>query len=258
MGAPTRLLATTLFASGALLGCAPSSPSHTLYEWTDASGDIRYTPYPDRIPRAQRGSALPVFPEPDRGQSVHWATHATPEPTVEPAEPFVASVTTVETATLEIEPEVVEVEALAVETPPLLEVETAPLAVEVAPLAVEPSPTELETVLLESPSPPLEVEPAPIEVETEVEVEVETALPVPPPSPPTPESPLDARIQELELAIGLDQEALKRLLSEPASASGLQASEELREISQRLPQLQAELRSLREQRERAAGVGDGA
>jgi hypothetical protein len=223
MGASTHLAATTLFALGVLSGCAPSAPTHTLYKWTDTSGDVRYTSYPDRIPRAQRGSALPVFPGPDRDLSVHWATNATPEPTVEPAEPFVASVTPVETVTLEIEPEVVEVEALAVETPPLLEVETAPL-----------------------------------EVETELEIEIEAALPVSPPSPPTPESPLDARIQELELAIGLDQEALKRLLSEPASASGLQASEELREISQRLPQLQAELRSLREQRERAAGVGDGA
>ena len=82
-------------------------------------------------------------------------------------------------------------------------------------------------------------------------VEVEVALPelLEPELVPTLEASQDARIQELEAAIARDQEALKQLLGDPESAAGLRASPELREISERLPQLQVELQSLLEQRE---------
>jgi hypothetical protein len=66
--------------------------------------------------------------------------------------------------------------------------------------------------------------------------------------PSTPE--LDARIREVETAIARDEETLKLLIAEdPAEGrDSLAASRQLREIAQRLPGLQAELRSLRAQR----------
>jgi hypothetical protein len=107
------------------------------------------------------------------------------------------------------------------------------------PVAVEPDP---------GPGPEIApVEPAPAEVGD-----------VPPPD----ESPLDARIRALEAEVASDQETLKALIADPDSAAGLRASPELRELSERLPRLQAELRALRAQRdaEPAAteGEGDGA
>jgi hypothetical protein len=67
-------------------------------------------------------------------------------------------------------------------------------------------------------------------------------------TPSTPE--LDARIREVEAVIARDEEALKLLIAEdPAEGrDSLAASQQLREIAQRLPGLQAELRSLRAQR----------
>lgn len=63
---------------------------------------------------------------------------------------------------------------------------------------------------------------------------------------------LDRRIAELEVAVARDEEILKLLISDPDSAEGLRSSDELSEISERLPGRQAELRALREERARAA------
>jgi hypothetical protein len=72
--------------------------------------------------------------------------------------------------------------------------------------------------------------------------------------PPTLANPaeLDARISALERQIASDQESLKTLLSEiPApGAPDLADRPEFREIALRLPKLQAELRTLQEQRAR--------
>jgi hypothetical protein len=63
---------------------------------------------------------------------------------------------------------------------------------------------------------------------------------------------LDRRIAELEVAVARDEEILKLLISDPDAAEGLRSSEELSEISRRLPERQAELRALREERAHAA------
>jgi hypothetical protein len=79
----------------------------------------------------------------------------------------------------------------------------------------------------------------------------ESALPAEATPPAT--HPLDARIAELEARIEADEEILKGLISDPARAAELRSSPELREIGARLPELQAELDSLREERARAVG-----
>ena len=64
-------------------------------------------------------------------------------------------------------------------------------------------------------------------------------------------SPLDGRILELEQAMARDEEAIKKLISAPSGGEGTDSpvdSSELREIAGRLPELQAELRTLRARR----------
>lgn len=50
------------------LGCAAPTPSRSLYQWTDASGNVRYTSFPDRIPRGRRGTRK-VVEAPARAQA---------------------------------------------------------------------------------------------------------------------------------------------------------------------------------------------
>ena len=66
-------------------------------------------------------------------------------------------------------------------------------------------------------------------------------------------SEIDARIQELEEAIARDEDALKDLISQTSSGQGdpVRNSDELREIGRRLPELQADLRALRDRRARS-------
>jgi hypothetical protein len=75
----------------------------------------------------------------------------------------------------------------------------------------------------------------------------------PPPLPPSGAGDT-AREQQLAAAIAADQEALKALIAAQAAPgeAPLADSAELREIAQRLPRLQAELRALRERRAPAA------
>jgi hypothetical protein len=78
------------------------------------------------------------------------------------------------------------------------------------------------------------------------------AAPQPPPAPGAGDV---AREQQLAAAIAADQEALKVLIAaQPAPGDApLAESAQLREIAQRLPQLQAELHALRERRTPPAG-----
>jgi hypothetical protein len=62
---------------------------------------------------------------------------------------------------------------------------------------------------------------------------------------------IDARIREIETAIARDEKALKAWVArreEENGAEAFAANPELREIASRLPRLQSELRSLRQQR----------
>lgn len=69
-------------------------------------------------------------------------------------------------------------------------------------------------------------------------------------------SGLDARIAGLEAEIARDEDALKDFLSAAPSEgdAALPSTPAFREIARRLPKLQADLRSLREQRARAGGA----
>ena len=106
----------------------------------------------------------------------------------------------------------------------------------------------------------------PVEVSEADPVDVAAAPPPaePPATPPVPAPPappaeptLDARIAELEARIETEQEALKALISDPASAAELRGSPQLREIGERLPALQSELDELRKQRAAAAETDGG-
>jgi hypothetical protein len=66
-------------------------------------------------------------------------------------------------------------------------------------------------------------------------------------------SDLGARIRELEAQIAEDEETLKQLISAAGADADTEVSPELREIAARLPQLQAELASLRQRRARTDG-----
>lgn len=79
--------------------------------------------------------------------------------------------------------------------------------------------------------------------------------PVARPAPvPTTPGERDARIRDLEAAIGVEQEALRELISAgPVEGSdSLHTSQEMRAIAERLPALQDELRGLLRAREIAA------
>ena len=143
-----------------LLGaCATSGPSRQLYQWTDASGSVRYTTFAERIPASRAHTRQRVEP----GSTVRQNAGV-------PRTPF------------------------------------------------------------------------------------ESALP-PEAAPPPGADPLEVRIAELEARIEADEEALKAMISDPEQAAELRSSPRLREIGMRLPQLQAELEELRDERARAAGDG---
>lgn len=67
---------------------------------------------------------------------------------------------------------------------------------------------------------------------------------------------IDERVIELEIAIARDQETVKILISDVASASELRSSPELATVALRLPRMQAELRDLKAERARVLS-GDG-
>jgi hypothetical protein len=76
------------------------------------------------------------------------------------------------------------------------------------------------------------------------------------PTPAAPDAPgedLDSQIRQLEAQIADDEEALKRMISSPGGEADVEVSAELREIAARLPQLQAQLASLRQRRGESGG-----
>lgn len=130
--------------------------------------------------------------------------------------------------------------------------ERIPPALRQAALTLEPGaasalPAPSPAASLEAPAPePLVSEAGPAPVES----------PPPPPEAAPDTAALDGRIAALEARVAADQDALKRLISDPEIPE-LRSSPELREISERLPALQQELETLREQRERLGDANDG-
>jgi hypothetical protein len=214
MGARARIV-LALLSLGTALACSARTPGRTLYEWTDADGNVRYTSHRQRIPLDHRSAARAVVATPEDTHGQYW-TETPPE--------------------LPRELRVEETPGGSAEAVPL----EAPLpAVESAPAdpALGPEPASADAS--DSPPPAEAAAPRPLD---------------------EPVSPLEQRIRRLESEVTADQEALKRLIADPESAAGLQGSPELREISERLPRLQAELRALRAQRaaEPAPAPDDGA
>jgi len=73
--------AAVALTAALLCSCTGPAPSRTLYQWTDADGNARYTAYPDRVPAARRDSRREVAP----GSSAAENAGAIPAATFEPA-----------------------------------------------------------------------------------------------------------------------------------------------------------------------------
>jgi hypothetical protein len=193
---------------------APGGAGAELWRWIDADGVARYTPDPDRVPAARRSTLTRVEPG--------MASAPSPKPAVAKPLPIFAPPGD---AALEQDPWNAPGRAPAVEGEILRD--SRELVVEV--------PT----------TPP----PGPSRDSRELVVEVPTAPPPSPPSaaPPAPAPPLsrdaEERRAELVAAIARDEEALKEHVSS-AQDSSIVTNPELREIAERLPALQAELRAL--------------
>jgi hypothetical protein len=213
------LLLVLLMALGAGPACARRAPGRALYQWTDGEGNVRYTSHRQRIPIEHRLAAQPVVATPEDTHGQYW--------TESPSEP-------------EVGIEAARDDGLEAASP------RAPLpAVESPPLATAPPETGTGPEAVAAPEPPAP-EPA--------RSDASGAPAVRPVDEPA--AARDQRIRELEARVAADQEALKRLIADPDSAAGLRGSPELREISERLPRLQAELQALRAQDEDAAGSAE--
>jgi hypothetical protein len=230
-GAPSPWLAALALA--ALLAAGPAAAE--LWRWIDADGVPRYTPDPDRVPGAQRATLARVEP----------GMAAAPPPSVAPP-PAPAAATPPEIFAPPVEEPLAEdpfnAPERAREAPGEIVGEVVVELPEAAPRAApSPAPSAATASLppVDAPAPPAAAEAtAPVE---EPPAATETAR------APSPASPhLEARRAELLAAIARDEAALRTHVA--SSAGGpLAASPELREIAERLPALQAELRALEAQ-----------
>ncbi len=270
------LLATALAAPPGAVATAAD-----LWRWIDAGGVPRYTPDPDRVPAARRATLERVEPgmaaAPQREPAVAQppAIFAPPGDPALAADPFNEPERAREIHGEVVEGEVIEGEIhgetgegeVVVEIPtpssapsplgsqapsgaaePPRSVDSAPgppAARQPAPAVAEPRPAPVAAVRAEPAVAAPTAPPGPPEFQGEVVVEFPAAeLPAPAAGPPAPLAPdRAARRAELLAAIAHDEEALKDHVSS-GSDTQLAASPELREIAERLPALQAELRAL--------------
>lgn len=207
----------------------PDRPAPVIYRWVDENGIPHYTAQRDRIPSAVRGSAREVRPAEDSGTAPAPASPAASASRSAPEAPV----------------------------PPVPLAPTAPLApsapaqdawigsdrgAAAAGTAASGAATGAAPGELRAPDRPADearlVEPA-------------TAARSAQPSGGA-GSELDQRIATLEAEIERDEEALKDFLAEAPAAGGASLADrpEFREIARRLPQRQADLRDLRDQRSR--------
>lgn len=273
----SQRVARTVLVLAAALACAQSEPSRTLYQWTDEASDVRYTAFPDRIPQAARDTAIPLTPGATAEENAAFA--GTPLPPPEPLEADPLALPSVEAAETTDAIETVEtIEALeaadavettaaieAVETTEALEATDAGEATEAldgvgATDALEAADAVEATEVLEATDAAEAREFDDIEESTEA-LEAVGALEAGETTGGAPDSysleALDRRISLVEAQVESDQEALKSLIANP-DVPELRTSAELREISERLPALQAELETLRRRRESAESDDDGA
>jgi hypothetical protein len=240
----------------------PKAP--VLYQWTDERGNVRYTPDPDRVPIAQRGSMQRIEPgaPPPSGAPALPAPNANRTPAASAVMPGAAPAPTAPSAPPpKQEPPVATPEPIQ----PLEPMEaTAPAATPPAPppppapvTSREPAPAAEPPAPAAEPAPAVSAAPAPAPASAPTPAPVPApAVTAPGPAPAaTSSTSVAAREQQLLAAIAADQEMLKTLISTPVAPgeSPVTDSEQLREIARRLPEMQAELAAIRERRTAPAG-----
>jgi hypothetical protein len=120
----------------------------------------------------------------------------------------------------------------------------------VAPIAATPAEPPPVAAQPEPASVAVQPEPAPVAKQAAPAPEVTDA-----PLTPGDAADLDTRIASLEEQVNRDEAAIQSILSQPREADAPRVAErpDFREIAQRLPGLQANLKVLREQRARQSG-----
>jgi hypothetical protein len=257
----TVRIAASAAALGLLLLAAPlraedEPAAPTIYKWIDENGVAHYTTDRDRIPaqireRVERSAprGADVAAPPHREDLMRDA-HKKPAVTSIPA-PLAAPAPVAATAPAPAPQPAPAPEAVAAEPAP------EPAAIE--PVAVEPAP--------EPEAEPTAVAPAPDDAPEPFEEiprladdapEPIDAVSAPPPAPPSDLAPgraaelaeLDQQIGAVESEIAQREETLAALISstDEQRTTPLVDDPAFREISQRLPKLQAELQTLRERR----------
>ncbi len=249
--APALLLGLLLAALA-----APGDAGAELWRWIDANGVARYTPDPDRVPAARRSTlervepGMPPAPTTEPAIAKPLPIFAPPgDPALE-QDPWNAPgrAPAVEGEVLRdsrpVEDEVlrdsrpVEGEILRDSRELVVEVPTTP-----PPSAPPSPPAPTQSAPFDAPT----AEPAPLEAGPTALATATPPTRAPSASPPAPARPLspdaEARRAELVAAIERDEEALKEHVSSGQDAS-IVTNPELREIAERLPALQAELRAL--------------
>lgn len=225
----------------ALLAALLASPiaraeSPTIYKWVDENGVSHYTTDKGRIPsevrtRVERATppvAAPPHPEDELRDAVR----------VKPKQPIAAPA------------------AEPIPEPVTEQAAPAPSAAPTASPAPAPAPAP-QVAKPAAPTPPVEAIAPPLAGDPAGEAEVD-AVSAPPPARVAPLAPkqnaelakIDGQIQQLESEIAAREEKLAGLISsgDEQRSTPLVDDPAFREISQRLPKLQAELQTLRERR----------
>jgi hypothetical protein len=213
---------------------APGGARAELWRWVDEDGVARYTPDPDRVPAARRSTLVPVeagmpaVPQPEAAAARPPAIFAPPGDPALAEDPFNAP-----ERAREVKGEVVrDPGEIVVEVPSAEPARPTPPAAAPPPSGSAPATASAP----ERPSAPLAT----------------AARPASPPAVAGPSAPRalsperEARRAELAAEIARDEETLKAHVSSSGDAS-IVDSPELREIAERLPALQAELRALEAQ-----------
>jgi len=235
-----RLLATTIAFCAITVGAQAESP--TIYKWVDENGIAHYTTDRDRIPSAIRDRVEPVAAKPS-AKTPDVAGQATREDLMRD------SVRTAPTAGATATPVAMSAPAPNVATiaAPTPTPAATPSDTEADAEAKTEAATEVETTEIASP--------APIEQDLRDE---SSAVSAPPPTAPIELDPkqqaavteLDQQIDGVKAEIAQREETLAALIStaDEQRTTPLVDDPAFREISQRLPKLQAELQTLRERR----------
>jgi hypothetical protein len=219
----------TAVALALAVGLVTLPAAAEVWQWTDAHGVGRYTPNPDRVPSERRGSMVKVEP----GMKL-----PDPVPPTDPAGPSVMYAPPDEVP-FDSDPFNAPEQARSLHGTDFPE----PATPRPAPApGSSPGPDRGTPVPSGAPAGAASAGAATAAVRNRATPDAPRPAP-PPPPPLTAEQ--RSRRAELEALIAADEEALKVLISRaPNEAEDHEKSAELREIARRLPDLQAELRSL--------------